>query len=190
MLSWSRSSRGCTSTRANPWWCRSSSSSGTTSPWGRRRACHASVLSLLLAPRLDPCPFRATGQVHPSYQHCCTATFSASAWLQRQLVGSPGYRAVGAVEPPHRQLTSLPGCRAVGLRPFPAPPSYLHRRTAALSASEWPRRKYPEVRLAAAVFFSDERSVCVALPFVAAPSPTLPRMRLSLCLPRLQRQRS
>jgi len=39
-----------------------------------------------------------------------------------------------------------------------------------------------EVRLAAAVFFffSNQRSVCVALPFVAAQSSTLLRMRLLL----------
>jgi len=38
--------------------------------------------------------------------------------------------------------------------------------------------------------FSNQRSVCVALPFVAAQSSTLPRMRLLLRLPRLQRRRS
>jgi hypothetical protein len=86
--------------------------------------------------------------------------------------------------------TLSPGRRAVGLRPFPAPPSYLRHRTATLSTSEWPRRKYPEVRLADVFFFFDQRSVCITLPFVAAPSSTLPRMSLSLCLPKLQRQRS
>jgi hypothetical protein len=98
-------------------------------------------------------PLRATGQAAPSYQRCRTAALSASVWLQRQIVGSPGYHAVGAVGPLHRQSTPLPGRRAVGLRPFPAPPSYLRCRTTALSASEWPRRKYLEVRIVAAVLF-------------------------------------
>jgi len=89
------------------------------------------------------CPFRATGQSPPPpYQHRRTAAMSASVWLRRKIVGSPGHCVVGAVRPPHRQSTMSPGGNAIGLRPFPAPPSYRRHRTAALSASEWLRKKY------------------------------------------------
>jgi len=48
---------------------------------------------------------------------------------------------------------------------------------------------YPKVRLLLLCFFFPIRDrVCVALLFVAASSSTLPRMRLSLRLPRLQRR--
>jgi hypothetical protein len=108
--------------------------------------------------------------------------------LERECVAAEADRGVAkllrrwgcrATAPP---IDTVAGPPSRGAPPRPRSPSYLRRRTAALSASEWLRRKYPEVRLAAAVFF-------FFFPIrdrFASPC----RPRLSLRLPRLQRRRA
>jgi len=158
---------------ANPWQCRSSSSSGTTSLWGLRKACHAFALSLPLAPHLDPCPFRTTGQALPP---------TSMPWAR---VHSCGGRSWGC------QATAplgLSGHHAVGVVESPAQPHCHWLPWVWVRAAE-------EVHGGSSccwcfLFCSDQRLDCVALLFITTSSSTLLRMRLSLPLPRLQCWRS
>jgi hypothetical protein len=88
-----------------------------------------------------------------------------------------------------------PPRRAAAGPPRTAPAStLLHHAVLHLASLAWQAapssRLYPWSVCCCFLFFSDQRSDCVALPFVTASSSTLPRMRLSLRPHRLQRRRS
>ena len=104
----------------DPWLRRPSSSSGTASPWARRRACPTSASSLLRHRIRTRCPFCATSRRPPLTSAAAPLLLSASAWLQRKPwgrqatapSGPSGHRTAGrrrrrAAAPLHRRLSPL-----------------------------------------------------------------------------------
>ena len=91
-----------------------SSSSGTTSPWARRRACPASASSLPRHRIRTHHPFRATSRRPPSRLRRRTAAPEHECVAVE--IGSPGHHAIGAIGPPQRRTTSPTSHILGGLR--------------------------------------------------------------------------